>query len=429
MASRSELTRNNVRAGIFVSVCLLLAMAVIIALTDALDLLLHRTLAYAVTYPVRDGVADLQAGSQVRVGGLALGRVTAVRPLVGPDAPLETIAVEFDLDAAVPLYLDAEVVVVSPILGSGAWLEISRVGSPQAGPARDRTFAGVSAPGLLSTLVGAENAGKADAIVDNAAEFAGFLGRIESQYQERVGPALDDFATVARDARAITQELRQQRWPAWAESVDRVMTWAGEFTSGVDQALAEGKALFADGRAVIAENRVPIESTVANLEAASADAREVTGQVRQETVERVHALLARGQEAMDRAAQVLGDLRQDYAGWTGGVDHAVANLALTSQQLKLASQEIRRSPWKLLYRPSATELEHELLYEAARSFVVAATELNAAAEAVDRVVSRSGDALEGDRASFERLRQNLTEAAEKYQKAQEALFDVLVVEP
>ena len=56
----------------------------------------------------------------------------------------------------------------------------------------------------------------------------------------------------------------------------------------------------------------------------------------------------------------------------------MANAHLTSEQLKLASIEIRRSPWRLLYTPKQKELETDNLYDAARSFAMAAGALDSA---------------------------------------------------
>ena len=57
----------------------------------------------------------------------------------------------------------------------------------------------------------------------------------------------------------------------------------------------------------------------------------------------------------------------------------------TAQMVEVdrAMIEIRRSPWKVLYRPTEKELENELLYEATRSFAVAAADMKAASVSVN----------------------------------------------
>ena len=101
-----------------------------------------------------------------------------------------------------------------------------------------------------------------------------------------------------------------------------------------------------------------------------------------------------------------------------------------STQLKLALIEIRRSPWKLLYRPTSEELSHELLYEATRSFAVAAGDLKAASESVKRVMENHSDLIVNpdNKAAFERLTKHLIDSMERYEKAQQEMLDVLVTE-
>ena len=87
---------------------------------------------------------------------------------------------------------------------------------------------------------------------------------------------------------------------------------------------------------------------------------------------------------------------------------------------------MRRSPWKLLYRPSQTEVEHELLYAAARSFALAASDLKAASESTRRLIERreAEPALSPD--TVQKLNDYLLDSLEGYQKAQRRLIDVLI---
>ncbi|MCA9295392.1 MAG: hypothetical protein KC983_02725 [Phycisphaerales bacterium] len=78
MGSPRERQRNNVRAGLFVTITLLIAMGIVFALTDIKDVFLTSRHAYRVTYTVESGVKSLSPGSQVRIGGLPVGRVKDV---------------------------------------------------------------------------------------------------------------------------------------------------------------------------------------------------------------------------------------------------------------------------------------------------------------------------------------------------------------
>ncbi len=234
-------------------------------------------------------------------------------------------------------------------------------------------------------------------------------------------PTLENFRTTSEDVRTMVDQVKERRWAQWLESIDQV-------TVKFNEALDEGKGLFTDARERLAVNQPGIDNIVANVETASVDVKEITQRVKDETVDKANALLARGQEAIDDAIAAITTLREDYEGWSLDFGETLANASLASQQLKLTTVELRRSPWKLLYRPTSDELEHELLYESARSFAMAASDLKAASNAVDRVVSKYGDRLSGDEASFQRIKKNLLDSMDNYERAQQQLFDVLVVE-
>ena len=121
-------------------------------------------------------------------------------------------------------------------------------------------------------------------------------------------------------------------------------------------------------------------------------------------------------------------MRDDYETWSVDISESLGNASLASQQLKLAMIEIRRSPWKILYKPTDNELEHELLYEATRSFAVAAADMKAASISVNRILERHGDEVAQDRELYERITRALLDPLERYEKAQQLLFDVLVME-
>ena len=129
MASPSERSRNNVRAGIFVTLSIAAAVVTIILLTDAWDKITRPTHEYTVTFEVSEGVKNLKEGAAVRVGGMQLGRVELVTPRFRAGEAFHTIDVTFSLDQRVNLYSDAEILVTPALIGADAWIEIHSVGT------------------------------------------------------------------------------------------------------------------------------------------------------------------------------------------------------------------------------------------------------------------------------------------------------------
>src|SRR6187549_2435196 len=129
MPSLSERQRNNVKAGVFVSIALLLGIAVVMVLTDAIEQWRRQTRRYTVIFDVASGVPNLKRGSDVRVGGLRMGEVSAIEPRLAPDTrTLKEIAVRFNLDNKAQLFRDAQIFVSAPLIGSEGWLDIPSVG-------------------------------------------------------------------------------------------------------------------------------------------------------------------------------------------------------------------------------------------------------------------------------------------------------------
>lgn len=424
MASASDRIRNNVRAGVFVIVTITLAMAVILILGDVKQYF-TRPARYVVTYPIASGVKNLAAGSDVRVGGISMGRVSQVELGGANSGPAQIIEVQFTLDRQIKLYTNARISVGAALIGSDAWLNITDLGGTEEDPnakilADGGVIEGTTAAGFMEALMG-PHGDRLENIVANVESGSQFFADISKYYDADFLPILDNLKTVTTDAREISSDVRVNRWPAWAQQVDNLMASLNQFGE-------DAKGLAQDSRDVLAENRGPIKETVANLQASSADAKAVTARVREETMEQVHALLTTAQDGLNNAQDVLQRMSVDYDVWAANLADALANANLTSQQLKLAGIEIRRSPWKLLYRPDETELQHELLYEAARSFAMAAADLKASSVAADRMLKEHPEELKSSPELMKRLQDNLIDPLDRYKKAQAELFEILKIE-
>ncbi len=107
--------------------------------------------------------------------------------------------------------------------------------------------------------------------------------------------------------------------------------------------------------------------------------------------------------------------------WRRKAGRMVANLQITAGQLKLAAVEIRRSPWRLLHRPDDQEYETDNLYDAARSFALAAGALEASAASLQSV-------LEYDAVEKDQLQQKLDYFEKlfgKFKETEQSFWDAL----
>lgn len=430
MPSPGERQRNNVRVGIFVTISIALVIGVISVLSDAWDTWLRPTNQYTVTFPLSPGVKNLKGGADVRVGGLVMGKVKAVKPMMTGEKYGDVIEVDFTLDRKAQLFSNANIAVSAALIGSDAWLDVSDLGSTKddegqpiegvVALAPGGTVTGTAPEGLLVSVLGAKGAAETGRIVSNVAEFSDFLATAQSEYDNEIKPIIGDVGSVVKDVQADYQR--------WRVTIDDVFTKANSAADSLDKAMAgldEGVANIND---LVAENRPSVDEIVANLNASGGNIKDITDRLAGETMDKFDQLMARGQDGIDAFANTLERLEPEVDAWTTDVREGLANARLTSQQLKLTSIEVRRSPWKLLYRPGTTELEHELLYESARSFAVAASDLKASSDALNRILNNHSGDLGDQSATLKRLYDGLAASFDRYDKAQQRLLDVLVTD-
>jgi len=433
MASPNERTRNNIRMGIFVTFALILAMGILFALSDIRGTLARQTDQWTVRFPISAGVAHIKSGSEVRVGGVELGRVTAVVPKY-PDDPGETfqyVDVRFQLDRNIRLYRDARVYAGAQLIGAEGWIEIPYVGTPEAGEVETHIDA-AEPMGLLTTLLGADRAERAGEVVDyvhlivrDATEFSEFLTTIPEEYHDRIVPIFDDLRDTTANVRTTVGEFTGETWPQWQARVDSALVNVESATEKAERLMDDGRIVAADVRAVIEENRPHLLAAMENADQLTSDWLEVTAHVREEVLPHVTQMLDTGQDGLERAVAAIQRMREDYEGWSVTLGETLAAANLTGQQLKLASIELRRAPWKLLHRPSQRELEHELLYEAARTFALASADIKAASQSVQQVLDRYGEEIVDDADARERIQRSILDPVDNYIKAQERLMDIL----
>ncbi len=425
MASLQERTRNNVRAGIFVSITLALAFFVLLLLGEAWTVFTPRR-HYAVRFSVQDGVEGLNSGSEVRVGGMVRGRVTKISP-EQEEGPLTSILVSIEVDRAVDLYSNAVAFRIAPILGNAAWINFPDVGNAAAGsPIPDGAILDAAQGlGLLTTLLGPENAAAAGRIVSNTEEFSEFLADVRGEYDGRVAPILDNAGEIVAAAKTDYKD--------WSAQVTRILNSVVSAAEKADGLMDDGRSVAAnlnggidDVRDLVKANRPAIDKTIGNVADASEDVKVITNRIRLEAVDAAVALLNRGREGVDSFASLMEKAEVELDALSPQIRQIAADGRLAAQQLKLATIEVRRSPWKLLYRPSTDELEGELLYEAARSFALAAGDLRASTESFERVMDNHADLLQQDQGRLESMQTMLTDSFERYQKAQQHLLDILI---
>ncbi len=360
---------QNLKAGSFVLIGIALTIAVIFILSNAWGAMFgDRKVSYTVVYPVADGVHYLSKGSGVRLGGLLVGGIEAV-VLDHEQDPVEQVKVTFSIPANLELYTNAQVIVSSALIGNISYLNIVSVGWGKGSqPMGDKGTVGTP---LIAggTLAGTVSTGMIDMILGTAG-------------------AADTNATLSNIA-AITEKLRGD---------GELLPWA------IGDVPAQS---FSQGINAMGRTMQKLESNGEVLKWALGDSS-----------------AANVGSSLTAVQQTLTSLEGHWPLWSSAVGSTLANLDLSGQQLNLMMKELRTSPWRLLYRPTQAEASNELLFEASRNFVFGAADLRSAAKSMDRLLEAHGDAAESSPA-FALLKDNLLQAASRYEHAQQQLEQIL----
>ncbi len=368
---------------------------------------------YMIRFSVTDGIMGLAKGSDVQVGGLSRGKVDSIIPKLGEDGELVELHVVINLDQSLQVYEDAVVLRLMNLLGSTATLNFTSLGGekPLIKPGSDFLIAAVPSSGVLASILGPYNATKADKLIQDLVDFGDLLARLPKDYDTKVVPMLDNAGTIAADLRADYTE--------WRGKIGGALTSAQGAMGKLDTSMGDVQGL-------LQRNAPKIDSTIANLDSASVTANDALKHINAETVPLVDSALRKAESSVDGFGKSIDIVHDLLLQRSPDISEMLSSLRTTAAQLKLASMEIRRSPWKILYQPNSDQVAHENLYEAARSFVLAAGDLRAAGESLRLVVERDPGRYETDAKFRESVQQMVTDSLEKYEQAQQQLNSVLM---
>lgn len=446
---------NNVKAGLFVVLSLLGMFAVVLFLSDSVAGMLRSERTYTVRFDLQGGVKNLQPGGDVRLGGVTVGDVKSVQlvpvdasagaELLGGDparvqegdealdgVPLPPFAVEvrFTLDDAYTLHRDAVLSISSPLVGSDVWVDITSLGGLKPVLVAGDPLLIRSGSGLVGQLLGPDGGATIDDILADVRQMTrtingdgdGINGEFDlGTALAAVQAAVQSGQAAAADIQLITREVREQDLPAWRPRIASIL-------EQIDGAAARGGEAITEARELVTR----LDGALSRNEAAFAtvmdDAAAIMGDIREQTLPEFNRRLADAGPLVESARRTLDGAAAIMDAAEGDVTATLTNIRLASQQAGLLVEELRRSPWKALYRPQPAEFENQLLYESARGLALAADRLESATERANQLIERAGPVLESDPELLARLRESLGGPLDAYAEAQQRLLEVLVVQ-
>lgn len=420
MSARGK--RDLVMTGVWVVGTLVSITVIVLVLAKAGEWF-ERTSAYTVRFTIAEGAVGLKPGSEVRLGGQRVGRVERVKFTSDEGGVPGAIEVSVVLQADKPLYTDARFTLETPLLGSVSTLNIFSTGTragglAQAGHVFEATLA---APSFLKSAgYGEEQVTQVQAVIADArqitAQLKGMLAKIDAEVMDkRLLPSLDNVKDATADAREIASTIKS-RTPGWADRITSVL-------SNLDEAIIEIKSISPEVKAAVAVARSMMERADPKIQAALDDVKDLVHKINTDAYARVMKVVAEG----DRALTALADTAEGLRSQLPELRVTLANLRLSSDQLKLTMTEVRRNPWRLLYQPGKKELERELLYDAARSYAEAVSDLRAASATLEQVAAAGAAPVSAE--LRDALKAQLEAAMKRYKEAESAFMNRILANP
>jgi ABC-type transporter Mla subunit MlaD len=378
MSQTRNKRQNNLRAGVFVSLSLVLGLVVFAILTNAVSRLTTSVNQFKVTFPVSTGIGSLAGGSNVRLGGVLVGKVNAVAPRVNADKPTTYIDVSFEVDNQYTVYTNAAIQSRAGLLGSTGWLSISDVGTGER--ATSATMLQGSTATMVSQLLGrdaevniSKSLGALRKISEALSSEGGAMTMLLGEEESRV---LNEAVQSAKSGLVAMESILQSTdsvWPEWKSSVTTILNDSMALPAKLDATLQSVQEMVKDVRTNILPN---VEQAMQSLNNTS---------ISLETMSKTY--------------------EKNSPSWAAKITNIIRNVNQISERAEKAIDEISASPWRLLYRPTDREIAYEQLSAASWQLLTALADLKESANMLEEI-SLSKDAPSNAASIAASLREN-----------------------
>ncbi len=126
-------------------------------------------------------------------------------------------------------------------------------------------------------------------------------------------------------------------------------------------------------------------------------------------------------QAASDIGQTAGTAKEIITLNRDNINEIIDNMTNVSESLKSTGKEIRRNPWRLLYKPNPGELHSQNIYDAARAFSDGAEQLDAA---IAKLKALPPTAATSD-PQVERIRKQVERSFTDFSTAEQALWKEL----
>jgi ABC-type transporter Mla subunit MlaD len=380
--------RNAFKAGLFIVVSLVLIIGVIVAIKGVGRIIEPQQVRTA-TFTLADDISGLRLGDDVRVGGLKVGAVRslAIEPPADENAQPH-IFVTYHIPRRIVLRQGARVGVQSTITGTSS-LNFDAQGT---GPALADNAPLPGKPSGYTTLMNTAS--------ELGPQIKQLVADVRTVTLPKVNTAVDHAGGLASDARAKFPTIVAR----YEEVMVKIRDLLGDTTPDIRGTLANLNKTTGTLKDKLPPAMDKADTLLAKLNT---------------TIDNTQGTLKDLVTTLENAKAITGTLRSVVVQNRSRLDDMVRSAKSASDNLKFATEEIRRSPWRLLYKPRPNEMANLNLFDATRAFASGAGDLSDASAALR-------DALKDPHADPQRVQKlidQLDQSFSKFQQVEQTLWD------
>lgn len=386
-------TYDEVKAGIFVIGCLIAALAVIIWLGGASLFSARQEVVFYL--PADQGSTGVDEGSFVTINDANVGQITSVKH----DWPNSRTLYFAQLDPEAVIHSDAKLEVSSGLVGASD-VVIIFVGSADAPLADEGNPARLGIGGVAGAIKDLE-------IV--AEQMKNEMDRASSEaLLAKIHVITDNLVDASESVMHIGQNVEVETDPGQENSLVTKMHASAD-----------------DINEMTADTKPKLKKTMSSV-------LEVSDKVRAYTNNELATIFLNIRSASTEIYKVAQDFAVVSEEAKGimlvnreRIDETIDNIAIVSANLKAASKDIRRNPWRLLYQPDKEELQSQNIYDAARAFSNGAEQLDQAILKLAGLAKIYPDGIPAADEQLIKIRQQLIDSFTRFNEAEQSLWEEL----
>jgi len=402
----AERIRNNLAVGITVSIVLTLTIYIVIVLADWPSLFTTQQ-KITVRQPYKAGLKGLSEGSPVHLGGVKIGHITNtdIKKLDPASRDSNDVYVFFTMKIPQQYQLrrDCALVAQSNVLGGQVLLSIEDLGGKGEFIEDGQTVDILLADSIMDAVKNEFDPHDPNSFLAQIKiDVTGITEQLRKTVAKLDG-ALDSAQSAMANLKDITGDERAGKF---IDNITEVSANLKPAIAKLDTSLDSAKSAMANLKDITGDERV--DRIIDNITEISDDLKS--------TIAKVNTSLDSAQSTLMNLKAIAGDER---------IDRIISNVAVVSSNLKLTSQEVRRAPWKLFYKPKEKEFKIQALVDSAGAFAAGAERLDNTALRLHRLMSATGDEPQVDKDRIESIFSELEASFEQFKKAEQKFWEEL----